>query len=59
MAEKKDKIVTILLAQSELDAIDGWRYENRIPSRGEALRQLIRLGFTAHQLQQKKTEAKG
>ena len=48
--EKKTKVVTVLLAPSELEALDAWRYENRISSRGQAIRTLIRMGFNASML---------
>lgn len=47
MAEKKEKPVSVLFTPQELSAIDDWRFKNRIASRGEAIRQLIRLGFNA------------
>jgi hypothetical protein len=37
----------LMVAQSELKAIDEWRYSNRIPSRAEAIRRLIEFGLKA------------
>ncbi|MBM1817165.1 ribbon-helix-helix domain-containing protein [Pseudosulfitobacter pseudonitzschiae] len=53
--EKKTKVVTVLLSPSELDALDTWRYENRISSRGEAIRTLIRMGFNSSLFGKSKT----
>lgn len=43
--EHKDQRVTIMMSPAELQAVDEWRFTNRIGSRGEAIRQLIRKGF--------------
>jgi hypothetical protein len=37
----------IMLDQDELAAIDTYRFENRMPSRAAAVRQLLRLGLEA------------
>jgi hypothetical protein len=37
----------IMLDQAELAAIDNYRFENRMPSRAAAVRQLLRLGLEA------------
>jgi hypothetical protein len=37
----------IMLDDAELAAIDDYRFQNRIPSRAAAVRQLIRLGMQA------------
>lgn len=34
----------------EIDAIDDWRYANRVPSRSEAIRRLIEIGLKAEAL---------
>lgn len=39
--EKKDQRVTIMMSESELEAVDRWAHENHIKSRGEAVRQLL------------------
>ena len=36
-----------MVTQSEAEAIDAWRYGNRVPSRAEAIRRLIALGLEA------------
>jgi metal-responsive CopG/Arc/MetJ family transcriptional regulator len=45
--EPKDQRVPIMMTASELQAVDDWSFEHRIRSRGEAIRQLIRLGLKA------------
>jgi hypothetical protein len=37
----------IMLEDAELAAIDDYRFQNRIPSRAAAVRQLLRLGLQA------------
>lgn len=37
--------VVVLLSDEMLKALDEWRWENRIPSRGEAIRQLVEKGL--------------
>jgi hypothetical protein len=47
-SEKVDQRLTLVTRRSQLDAIDAWRVEQRpIPSRNEAIRQLIDLGLEA------------
>ncbi|HEV2503727.1 MAG TPA: hypothetical protein VGV39_11665 [Mesorhizobium sp.] len=43
--EPKDQRVQVLLSQSELKAIDDFRFGNRVPSRGEAMRLLCHGGL--------------
>ena len=40
--ETRDKRVIIPLSQAEVDAIDDWRFANRMPSRAEAIREMLR-----------------
>jgi metal-responsive CopG/Arc/MetJ family transcriptional regulator len=42
MAEVKTKRVQVLFPPSELAVLDEWCFNNRIRSRGEAIRDLIR-----------------
>jgi metal-responsive CopG/Arc/MetJ family transcriptional regulator len=35
----------IMLDNNELEAIDSWRFKQRMPSRASAIRELIRLGL--------------
>ncbi|HEY3949860.1 hypothetical protein [Phenylobacterium sp.] len=37
----------IMLTDSELAALDDWRFERRMPSRAAAVRELLRLGLAA------------
>lgn len=48
MAEEKapkDNRVPIMFSDGELDAIDEWRFANRISSRSEAIRRLCRIAL--------------
>lgn len=45
--ELKSERVTTMMTPSELKDIDDWSFENRVRSRGEAIRQLIQLGLEA------------
>lgn len=36
------------ITADEVRAIDDWRYANRVPSRSEAVRRLVRLALTAN-----------
>ncbi|MCG7509390.1 hypothetical protein [Mesorhizobium retamae] len=37
----------IMLSSDELEALENWRYEKRMPSRAAAIRELLRLGLAA------------
>jgi hypothetical protein len=43
---KKTKVIQVLFSPDELQAVDSWRFENFIGSRGEAIRQLIARALT-------------
>jgi Ribbon-helix-helix protein, copG family len=43
--EPKDVRVPVMVTRSELEAIDAWRYANRLPTRSEAIRRLIEMGL--------------
>jgi hypothetical protein len=45
--ELKDQRVPIMMSEDELKAIDDWRFENRIGSRGDAIRRLCRMALVA------------
>jgi len=47
MKEPKDKRLIVMVTASEMKALDDWRFEHRIASRGEALRRLMALGIEA------------
>lgn len=44
--EKKDQRITVMMSESELTRIDEWAHENRIKSRGEAMRLLLNSAFS-------------
>lgn len=37
----------VMLTDAELEEIDNWRFENRMPTRAAAVRELLRRGLTA------------
>jgi len=37
----------IMLTPEELEALDNWRFEKRMPSRAAAIRELLKRGLTA------------
>lgn len=41
--EKKDVRIQLVIGQSEIDALDEWRAQNKIWSRSDAIRQAILL----------------
>ncbi|RYG55738.1 hypothetical protein EON80_30250, partial [bacterium] len=43
--DKKTERLHMLISPSELDAIDTWRFENRIGTRAEAVRRLCQMGL--------------
>ena len=43
--EPKDVRLPIMVTATEAKAIDDWRFNNRVPTRAEAIRQLIALGL--------------
>lgn len=44
---KRTEKLQLMLDQEELQAIDDWRFENRLPSRAAAIRELLRRGLLA------------
>ncbi|MBO6784442.1 MAG: hypothetical protein JJ899_14400 [Alphaproteobacteria bacterium] len=49
--QKRSERLQLLLAPAELEAIDDWRYDHRIPTRAAAIRELLRRGLTADDLE--------
>lgn len=49
MPDNKKRIerLQVLLDDEELNALDEWRFENRMPSRAAAIRELLRRGLKA------------
>lgn len=45
--ERKTNRIVLSLSELELTEIDNWRFEQRIVSRNEAIRQLVRRGLTS------------
>jgi Arc/MetJ-type ribon-helix-helix transcriptional regulator len=45
--EPKDVRLPLMVTHREAEAIDGWRYTNRVPTRAEAIRRLIGTGLQA------------
>lgn len=44
---KRTERLQLMLADEELEAIDRWRYENMIPTRAAAIRELLRRGLSS------------
>ena len=47
ISSMKNVRIPFMVTTSEAEAIDEWRYRNKVPSRAEAMRQLIALGLVA------------
>jgi hypothetical protein len=47
MAAERDIRLQIMLQPNELEAIETWRFDRRMPSRAAAVRELIRRGLAA------------
>jgi len=45
--ETKEIRLPVMVSARERDAIDDWRFKNRVPTRAEAIRLLIELGLRA------------
>jgi hypothetical protein len=41
----KNQRIPIMMSEDELQAIDDWRFANRLPSRGDAIRRLCQIGI--------------
>ena len=46
---KRTEKLQLMLGIDELQAIDDWRFENRLPSRAAAIRELIRRGLITNE----------
>jgi|GEM_PF-1966189 len=44
-APRRDKRMPVMLSQAELDAIEKYRFENRVATRAEAVRRLVKIGL--------------
>lgn len=49
-ATRRTEKLQIMLDGQELQAIDDWRFQHRLPSRAAAIRELIRRGLSARDL---------
>ncbi|MAZ16064.1 MAG: hypothetical protein CL535_07000 [Ahrensia sp.] len=47
MNRDRNERLQIMLSEQELEAIDDWRFQRRMPSRASAVRELLRLGLTS------------
>lgn len=45
--EPRDVRLPIMVTRSEAQAIDDWRFQTRVPTRAEAIRQLLEMGLKA------------
>jgi metal-responsive CopG/Arc/MetJ family transcriptional regulator len=55
--QPKDRRLPLLLTEAELKAVDEWRFANKIPSRNEAVRMLIKLGLKTEAQQAEESAA--
>jgi len=46
---KRTEKLQIMLSDEELEAIDNWRFDNRLPSRAAAIRELITRGLNSQE----------
>ena len=49
-SQKRSERIQLMLDEQELEAIDTWRFANRLPSRAAAVRELIRRGLLNREL---------
>jgi metal-responsive CopG/Arc/MetJ family transcriptional regulator len=47
MDDPRGERLQIMLTKEELEALDTWRFERRMPSRAAAVRELLRRGLSA------------
>ncbi|MDG4718477.1 MULTISPECIES: hypothetical protein [Thalassospira] len=55
---KRTEKLQIMLDDEELKVIDDWRFEHRMPTRAAAIRELIRRGLIAEDIEEPDTEGK-
>ena len=53
---KRTEKLQLMLDVEELKVIDDWRFENRLPSRAAAIRELIRRGLNTDEFEEPPTE---
>jgi hypothetical protein len=49
-SRKRSERIQLMLDDDELEAIDGWRFDNRLPTRAAAIRELIKRGLSNRDL---------
>jgi hypothetical protein len=49
-SRKRNERIQLMLDDDELEAIDGWRFDNRLPTRAAAIRELIKRGLSNRDL---------
>tara|TARA_Y100000114_G_C11675322_1_gene285889 strand:- start:166 stop:489 length:324 start_codon:yes stop_codon:yes gene_type:complete len=55
---KRTEKLQIMLDDEELKVIDDWRFDHRMPTRAAAIRELIRRGLIAEDVEEPETEGK-
>ena len=55
---KRSERLQILLSGQELEALDDWRFDHRMPSRAAAVRELLRRGLNAYGFSETEGRAK-
>lgn len=48
LGDTETERMQLKITTAEIEAIDDWRYANRVPSRSEAVRRLVQIGIRAH-----------
>lgn len=54
---KRTEKLQLMLDEDELQAIDDWRFANRMPSRAAAIRELLRRGLLAEGFEEPPSDA--
>jgi hypothetical protein len=54
--QKRSERIQLMLDLGELEAIDAWRFDNRLPSRAAAIRELIKRGLMNRDLEPPETK---
>ncbi|MCC9624357.1 hypothetical protein LPB41_21960 [Thalassospira sp. MA62] len=57
-SSKRTEKLQIMLDDEELKVIDDWRFDHRMPTRAAAIRELIRRGLVAEDMEDPETEGK-
>ncbi|PRD40665.1 hypothetical protein C5748_25715 [Phyllobacterium phragmitis] len=60
LGETDTERMQLKITRAEIEAIDDWRFANRVPSRSEAVRRLVQIGIQSDEsLQQIRAQADG